>query len=72
MRTSGTSWNLPKNTISTPHPGALATTLRTDQDQRKRSHYMIDWRETPTTEERLLAHDAQELRDLYAGKTAGQ
>ncbi|MFC7258553.1 alpha/beta fold hydrolase [Streptomyces lutosisoli] len=53
---------------STPHPGALATTLRTDQDQRKRSHYMIDWRETPTTEERLLAHDAQELRDLYAGK----
>ncbi|MFJ8199593.1 alpha/beta fold hydrolase [Streptomyces sp. NPDC096152] len=54
--------------VSTPHPGALATTLRTDQDQRKRSHYMIDWRETPATEERMLAHDAQELRDLYAGR----
>ncbi|WP_406369614.1 alpha/beta hydrolase [Streptomyces sp. NBC_00647] len=27
---------------STPHPGALTTTLRTDQDQRKRAHCMID------------------------------
>ncbi|MFD8214338.1 alpha/beta fold hydrolase [Streptomyces sp. NPDC059697] len=54
--------------VSTPHPGALATTLRTDQEQRKRSHYMIDWCDTSTTEERMLAHDAQELRDLYAGK----
>ncbi|MFF3334476.1 alpha/beta fold hydrolase [Streptomyces sp. NPDC002888] len=54
--------------VSTPHPGALATTLRTDQDQRKRSQYMINWRETPATEERMLAHDAQELRDLYSGK----
>lgn len=54
--------------VSTPHPGALATTLRTDQEQRKRSHYMIDWRDTSSTEGRMLAHDAQELRDLYAGK----
>ncbi|MFD9435295.1 alpha/beta fold hydrolase [Streptomyces sp. NPDC060002] len=54
--------------VSTPHPGALATTLRTDQDQRERSHYMIDWHETPATEERMLAHDSQELRDLFAGK----
>ncbi|WP_445054478.1 alpha/beta fold hydrolase [Streptomyces sp. SAS_269] len=54
--------------VSTPHPGALATTLRTDQDQRKRSRYMIDWREAPATEERMLAHDARELRNLYAGK----
>ncbi|MEU7059305.1 alpha/beta hydrolase [Streptomyces sp. NPDC046197] len=54
--------------VSTPHPGALATALRTDEDQRKRSHYMIDWRETPATEERMLAHDAQELRVVYAGK----
>ncbi|WP_369275482.1 alpha/beta fold hydrolase [Streptomyces sp. R11] len=53
--------------VSTPHPGALATTLRTDQDQRNRSQYMIDWRETPATEERMLAHDAQELRGFYAG-----
>jgi pimeloyl-ACP methyl ester carboxylesterase len=28
---------------------------------------MIDWRDTPATEERMLAHDAQELRDFYAG-----
>lgn len=54
--------------VSTPHPGALASALRTDQDQRDRSHYMIDWRETPGTEERMLAHDAQGLRQLYAGK----
>ncbi|MCT9137672.1 alpha/beta fold hydrolase [Streptomyces violarus] len=54
--------------VSTPHPGALATTLRTDEDQRKRSHYMIDWRDAPATEERMLAHDAKELRDFYAGK----
>jgi pimeloyl-ACP methyl ester carboxylesterase len=54
--------------VSTPHPGALATTLRTDPDQRERSRYMIDWRETPATEKRMLANDAQELRALYAGK----
>ncbi|MFS4095315.1 alpha/beta fold hydrolase [Streptomyces sp. AF1A] len=54
--------------VSTPHPGALAAALRTDEDQRKRSLYMIDWRETPATEERMLAHDARELRALYAGK----
>ncbi|MGW5474726.1 alpha/beta fold hydrolase [Streptomyces chartreusis] len=54
--------------VSTPHPGALATALRTDEDQRSRSHYMIDWRETPATEERMLAHDAELLRALYAGK----
>ncbi|MFE0258001.1 alpha/beta fold hydrolase [Streptomyces sp. NPDC059010] len=54
--------------VSTPHPGALATTLRTDQDQRERSRYMIDWRETPATEERMLANDAQELRAFHAGK----
>ncbi len=54
--------------VSTPHPGALATALRTDDDQRERSQYMIDWRETPATEQRMLAHDARELRGLYAGK----
>lgn len=54
--------------VSTPHPGALATTLRTDPDQRERSRYMIDWRETPATEELMLAHDAEALRSVYAGK----
>ncbi|MEU0084420.1 alpha/beta hydrolase [Streptomyces sp. NPDC006274] len=54
--------------VSTPHPGALATALRTDEDQRERSRYMIDWRETPVTEERMLAADAAELRASYAGQ----
>ncbi|WP_406732870.1 alpha/beta fold hydrolase [Streptomyces sp. NBC_01794] len=54
--------------VSTPHPGALAGTLRTDQDQRERSQYMIAWRETPATEERMLAGDAEALRATYAGK----
>ncbi|MFF4397082.1 alpha/beta fold hydrolase [Streptomyces sp. NPDC001480] len=54
--------------VSTPHPRALATTLRTDLDQRERSHYMIDWRETPATEERMLADGAEELRAFYSGK----
>ncbi|WP_327715552.1 alpha/beta fold hydrolase [Streptomyces sp. NBC_00490] len=54
--------------VSTPHPGALAHALRTDDDQRARSRYMIDWRETPATENEMLAHDAEKLRAFYAGK----
>ncbi|WP_338017749.1 alpha/beta hydrolase [Streptomyces adustus] len=54
--------------VSTPHPGALADALRTDEDQRARSHYMRDWRETPATEDRMLANDAELLRTLYAGR----
>ncbi|MCX4571796.1 alpha/beta hydrolase [Streptomyces sp. NBC_01571] len=54
--------------VSTPHPGALAGALRSDPDQRARSHYMIDWRETPSTEDRMLADDARQLRSVYAGK----
>ncbi|MFJ8110982.1 alpha/beta fold hydrolase [Streptomyces sp. NPDC096132] len=54
--------------VSTPHPGALAEALGTDEDQRKRSQYMIDWRETPATENRMLADDAAELRAAYAGR----
>lgn len=54
--------------VSTPHPDALAEALRTDDDQRARSRYMIDWRETPATEQRMLADDAGLLRSLYAEK----
>lgn len=54
--------------VSTPHPGALAAALRTDEDQRARSQYTLAWRETPATEERMLADDARQLRALYAGK----
>lgn len=53
---------------STPHPRALAAALRTDEDQRERSRYMLDWRETPATEERMLANGAEELRAAYAGR----
>ncbi|MBQ0984099.1 alpha/beta hydrolase [Streptomyces sp. F63] len=52
--------------VSTPHPGALARTLRTDPDQRERSRYMIEWRD-PATERRMLADGARELRALYGG-----
>ncbi|MFJ6086714.1 alpha/beta fold hydrolase [Streptomyces sp. NPDC092369] len=54
--------------VSTPHPGALAEAMRTDEDQRARSTYMRDWRETPATEDRMLADDAELLRSLYAGR----
>nr|WP_240982197.1 alpha/beta hydrolase [Streptomyces sp. S3(2020)] len=54
--------------VSTPHPRALADALRTDEDQRTRSRYMLDWRETPATENQMLAHDAERLRAFYAGK----
>ncbi|MFF4974761.1 alpha/beta fold hydrolase [Streptomyces sp. NPDC001083] len=54
--------------VSTPHPGALAGALRSDEDQRARSRYMLDWRETPSTEERMLADDARQLRTVFAGK----
>lgn len=54
--------------VSTPHPRALAKTLRTDQDQRERSQYMIAWRETPATEQLMLENDAEELRTLFGGK----
>lgn len=54
--------------VSTPHPGALAEALRSDDDQRARSQYMRDWRETPATEQRMLADDAKLLRSLYGEK----
>ncbi|MFE2579818.1 alpha/beta fold hydrolase [Streptomyces sp. NPDC059378] len=54
--------------VSTPHPRALSGALRADEDQRARSHYMRDWLETPTTEDRMLADDAALLRALYAEK----
>ncbi|MEV4451555.1 MULTISPECIES: hypothetical protein [Streptomyces] len=32
------------------------------------SNYMIDWRETPAPEDRMLANDIEKLRSLSAGK----
>ncbi|WP_370933271.1 alpha/beta fold hydrolase [Amycolatopsis sp. cg13] len=51
--------------VSTPHPGALAEALRTDEDQHLRSAYMTEWRQTPATERRMLADNAQALRDIF-------
>lgn len=52
--------------VSTPHPRALADALRTDEDQRTRSRYMLDWRATPATENEMLAHDAEKLRAFFS------
>ncbi|GAA3558590.1 alpha/beta hydrolase [Amycolatopsis ultiminotia] len=51
--------------VSTPHPGALAEALRTDEDQHLRSGYLTEWRQTPATERRMLADNAKALRDIF-------
>ncbi|WAL66848.1 alpha/beta hydrolase [Amycolatopsis cynarae] len=53
--------------VSTPHPGALAKALRTDEDQRLRSQYMRDWHDSGT-ERRMLADNAQALRRMFEWK----
>ncbi|MDF0529246.1 alpha/beta hydrolase [Tsukamurella sp. 8F] len=53
--------------VSTPHPGALAEALRTDEDQARRSQYMRDWRATPATENAFLADGARALRRIFEG-----
>ncbi|CAM3864292.1 alpha/beta fold hydrolase [Tsukamurella strandjordii] len=53
--------------ISTPHPAALAEALRTDEEQHNRSQYMIRWRETPATENAMLAENGRELRRMFDG-----
>ncbi|GAA3462578.1 alpha/beta fold hydrolase [Saccharothrix longispora] len=50
--------------VSTPHPGALAEALRTDEDQHLRSGYMTEWRNS-NTERRMLADDAAALRQMF-------
>ncbi|QIY93028.2 alpha/beta fold hydrolase [Streptomyces sp. S1D4-11] len=55
--------------LSRPRTPALSPTpLRTDENQRNRSRYMIDWRETPATEDDMLANGAEKLRAIYAGR----
>ncbi|SFP00556.1 Pimeloyl-ACP methyl ester carboxylesterase [Amycolatopsis arida] len=54
--------------VSTPHPGALAAALRTDDDQRLRSGYMIEWRQRGVTERRMLADGAEALRRMFEWK----
>ncbi|WP_199430514.1 alpha/beta fold hydrolase [Qaidamihabitans albus] len=54
--------------VSVPHPAALARAIRTDEDQHLRSAYMKEWRQTPATEERMLADDAAALRRMFEWK----
>jgi pimeloyl-ACP methyl ester carboxylesterase len=54
--------------VSTPHPGALAEALRTDEDQYQRSGYMRDWRQSRVTERRMLENDAEALRRMFEWK----
>jgi len=51
--------------VSTPHPGAFAQALRDDEDQQMRSAYMTEWRQTRTTEKRMLADDSAALRRMF-------
>ncbi|SDQ98819.1 Pimeloyl-ACP methyl ester carboxylesterase [Tsukamurella pulmonis] len=51
--------------VSTPHPAALATAMKTDEDQANRSRYMTEWRNTPATEKAMLADDARALRQIF-------
>ncbi|HVW43538.1 MAG TPA: alpha/beta hydrolase [Amycolatopsis sp.] len=53
--------------VSTPHPGALAHALRTDEEQQMRSQYLRDWRER-STEKRMLAANADALRRMFEWK----
>lgn len=55
------------NVFSTPHPGALKTALQTDEDQRLRSQYMLDWRER-STEKRMLENGARILKQMFEWK----
>jgi pimeloyl-ACP methyl ester carboxylesterase len=50
--------------VSTPHPAALGEALRSDEEQRMMSQYMIDWREK-STERRMLADNAKALRAIF-------
>jgi pimeloyl-ACP methyl ester carboxylesterase len=54
--------------VSTPHPGALAEAMRTDEDQHQRSGYMREWRQTRVTERRMLENDAEALRRMFEWK----
>ena len=51
--------------MSTPHPAALAAAVKTDEDQRMRSGYMTEWRQTRVTERRMLDNNAKALRRMF-------
>jgi pimeloyl-ACP methyl ester carboxylesterase len=53
--------------VSTPHPGAYARALRSDEDQQQRSSYVPTLQNVRGAEKQLLANDASALRGLFEG-----
>jgi pimeloyl-ACP methyl ester carboxylesterase len=49
--------------VSVPHPLAFVEALRTDEDQRRRSQYMRDWREEGRAEQALLSGQLEQVFD---------
>jgi pimeloyl-ACP methyl ester carboxylesterase len=54
--------------VSMPHPAALADAQQGDEDQALRSAYLTEWRQTRTTERRMLDNDAEVLRRMFEWK----
>jgi pimeloyl-ACP methyl ester carboxylesterase len=55
--------------LSTPHPDAFWSAVETDEDQKKRSHYLMLFRMPDGAAERVLAaDDFAMLRRVYQGK----
>ncbi|MEV4316314.1 alpha/beta hydrolase [Actinocrispum sp. NPDC049592] len=53
--------------VSTPHPGAYARAVRTDEDQQLRSSYIPNLQNVRTAEKQLLANNASSLKALFEG-----
>jgi pimeloyl-ACP methyl ester carboxylesterase len=51
--------------VSTPHPGAYAHAVKTDEDQHQRSSYIATLQNVRGAEKQLLANNAATLRQLY-------
>lgn len=53
--------------VSTPHPGAYAHAVKTDEDQQQRSSYIPTLQNVRGAEKQLLADNAAALRQLFEG-----
>jgi len=53
--------------VSVPHPLAFVEALRTDEDQRAKSQYMLFFQQEGVAEDALLDNDAAGLRAVFAG-----
>jgi pimeloyl-ACP methyl ester carboxylesterase len=57
--------------VSTPHPGAYAHALRTDEDQQQRSSYIPTLQNVRGAEKQLLADNATALKAMFEGVVPG-